>query len=100
WSEELMLAEGTGPNCEYFVAVAQDDFANPQAPIAGYAGLLVAGEQADLQTIAVREDLRGRGIGRLLAGHVLARAQQRGAREIFLEVRADNQVAEGLFTDL
>jgi len=100
WSEELMLAEVTGPNCEYFVAVAQDDFANPQAPIAGYAGLLVAGEQADLQTIAVREDLRGRGIGRLLAGHVLARAQQRGAREIFLEVRADNPVAEGLYTDL
>jgi ribosomal-protein-alanine N-acetyltransferase len=75
--------------------------------MAGYAGVMFVpgGKQADVLTIAVRPAYWGTGIGSALLGALLDAARGRGCAEVFLEVRADNDRAHGLylrrgFTDL
>jgi [ribosomal protein S18]-alanine N-acetyltransferase len=67
--------------------------------IAGYAGMLFVpgGLQADVLTIAVRESHWGLGIGSALLGALTAAARERDCAEVFLEVRADNPRAHGLY---
>ena len=98
WSERSMLSEVTGEHGYYVVAF------EPETPerIDGYAGLLAprGGEEGDIQTIAVAPRARRRGLGRTLMQALIAEARRRGAREIFLEVRADNPGAETLYREL
>jgi [ribosomal protein S18]-alanine N-acetyltransferase len=67
--------------------------------MAGYAGLMFVpgGTQADVLTIAVRPAYWGRGIGSALLGALINAARDRGCTEMFLEVRADNSRAHGLY---
>ena len=69
--------------------------------VVGYAGLraIRGSSDADVQTIALAESQRGRGRGRALLRNLLTEARARGAREVFLEVRADNPVATALYVD-
>ncbi len=92
WSEEVMLSELTAPHTFYVVAVEGDE-------IIGFAGLSKLGQskQADIQTIATASTKRGKGIGRAMMQALTAKASELGAEEIFLEVRADNQVAQKLY---
>jgi ribosomal-protein-alanine N-acetyltransferase len=65
----------------------------------GYAGLMFVpgGAQADVLTIAVRSAYWGRGIGSALLDALVTAARDRGRTEMFLEVRADNPRAHGLY---
>jgi [ribosomal protein S18]-alanine N-acetyltransferase len=67
--------------------------------MAGYAGLLFVpgGTQADVLTIAVRASHWGQGIGSQLLDTLIRTARGRGCAEVFLEVRADNPRAQGLY---
>ena len=67
--------------------------------MAGYAGMMFipGGTQADVLTIAVRPVYWGKGIGSALLGALLSAARDRGCAEVFLEVRADNPRAHGLY---
>jgi ribosomal-protein-alanine N-acetyltransferase len=67
--------------------------------MAGYAGMMFipGGTQADVLTIAVRKAYWGRGIGSALLSALLTAARERGCAEVFLEVRADNPRAHGLY---
>jgi ribosomal-protein-alanine N-acetyltransferase len=67
--------------------------------MAGYAGLMFipGGTQADVLTIAVRSAYWGQGIGSALLAALLDAARDRGCIEVFLEVRADNPRAHGLY---
>ncbi len=63
------------------------------------AGFVLArniADEVELLLIAVRPEMRGRGIGRLLLERFIADAGQRGANKLFLEMRADNP-AESLY---
>jgi ribosomal-protein-alanine acetyltransferase len=93
WSRELLAAELAGEHGTYLVALDDAD------AVIGYAGLLAprGSEQADVQTIAVAEHARRQGIGAALLDALLAEARAREARELFLEVRADNPGAEALY---
>ena len=92
WSEQNMLDELAAAHTYYLVAQIGDR-------VVGYAGLsnLAGSAQADIQTIAVSPDTRGLGIGRKIMFALTAEAKSRGAREILLEVRADNTVAQKLY---
>jgi ribosomal-protein-alanine N-acetyltransferase len=67
--------------------------------LAGYAGLMFVpgGTQADVLTIAVRPAYWGQGIGSALLDALVTAARDRGCAEVFLEVRADNSRAHGLY---
>lgn len=65
--------------------------------ILGYAGAMVSGPQADVQTVAVTPAAQGRGVGGLLLRALIEQALLRGASEMLLEVRADNAPAIGLY---
>ena len=70
---------------------------SPTTSLAGYAGLLVPGPEADVQTIAVAPSAQGRGVGTRLLRALTARAARSGARSLLLEVRADNAAAIALY---
>ncbi|WP_156760727.1 ribosomal protein S18-alanine N-acetyltransferase [Microbacterium karelineae] len=92
WSDEAMRSELASPHGRYIVL-------DEDGRVAGYAGLrhLAGGRDADVQTIAVAPDARGHGQGRALLRALLEHAAARRAREVFLEVRADNPVATALY---
>ncbi len=97
WSPEVMVAEVSHPASYYLVARVDGD-----DTIVGYAGLRSGGlgSDGDIQTVAVAPEHRGRGLGRLLVEALLVEARQRRVSAIFLEVRADNEVARGLYESL
>lgn len=92
WPEETFKSELAAKHTHYILALEEND-------VVGYAGLskLPGSDQADIQTIAVREDKRGLGIGKKLMDTLNLQATELGAKEIFLEVRADNTVAQKLY---
>jgi ribosomal-protein-alanine N-acetyltransferase len=66
--------------------------------VAGYAGLAVQPpDEAWVQNIAVRRDRQREGVGRGLLVALLAEAERRGVRSIFLEVAVDNAPAQKLY---
>jgi len=95
WSPDAMRAELGSRHTFYLVAESD-------GRVDGYAGLLAptGSSQADIQTIAVVPEARRKGLGRELVTALLAEATTRGAREIFLEVRADNPNAQALYESL
>jgi [ribosomal protein S18]-alanine N-acetyltransferase len=71
--------------------------AEKDGTIAGYATLDVAGGTGSVQAIAVAPDCQGGGIGRVLLADLIANAAACEAKEIFLNVRADNTRARQLY---
>jgi ribosomal-protein-alanine N-acetyltransferase len=66
----------------------------------GYAVAWSVAEQCELGNVAVTADWRGLGIGRALVLEILQLAASRGVREVFLEVRPSNPVAQRLYASL
>ena len=98
WSPEMMARDVADPNFYYLVAFPPDE----PGRIEAYAGLLAprGAPEGDIQTIAVAPVARGRGLGRTLMQALIGEARKRGAREVFLEVRADNPSAQRLYERL
>ena len=71
-----------------------------QGKVAGYAGLWLILDEAHITNVAVRPDLRGTGIGRLLMEQLVARAVSLGAHKMTLEVRVSNVAALTLYESL
>ena len=92
WSDAMMREELVSRHGRYLVL-------EEAGRLIGYGGIraVQGGTDADIQTIALAESARGRGRGRGLLRSLLAEAGERGAREVFLEVRADNPVAQALY---
>ncbi len=92
WSEAMMREELASPHGWYIVDTEA-------GRLVGYAGLrAVAGARdADIQTIAISEVSRGHGRGRALLRTLLEEAARREVSDVFLEVRADNPVAQALY---
>lgn len=63
----------------------------------GYAGLSVAGDTADVMTIAVAPQAQGSGVGRLLLQELISLATAASVSAVLLEVRADNEPAQRLY---
>jgi N6-L-threonylcarbamoyladenine synthase len=92
WTQATMRSELEAQHTYYIVAYLGEE-------LVGYAGLskLPGSNQADIQTIAVKEQNRGLGIGRSLMNSLTQKAKEQNAKEILLEVRADNSVAQKLY---
>ena len=68
--------------------------------VVGYAVAWSVVDQCELGNVAVSADWRGLGIGRSLVLEVLQLARGRDVREVFLEVRPSNPVAQRLYASL
>jgi ribosomal-protein-alanine acetyltransferase len=92
WSAAMMREELASPH-GWYVVVEEGDH------LVGYAGLRAVrgARDADVQTIAIAATARGRGQGRALLGELLGEAVRRDVQQVFLEVRADNPVAQALY---
>lgn len=86
WSE---LAEHDSRH--YLVATGE------AGEVLGYGGLCTYATEAYVQTLAVRTDRHGNGIGRGLLRALLAESARRGVATVALEVRADNLRAQRLY---
>lgn len=91
WSEATFWAELAGRPRRSYVLAEDDD------GLAGYAGLDLTGDVADVMTVAVDPGRRGQGLGARLLADLHRRATAAGATSVMLEVRADNAPARGLY---
>ena len=92
WSHGL-VAEGVAgrlPTVHYLVAEAA-------GRVIGHAVVSVVADIAELQRIAVAEDLRRTGVATSLLDEVVALAASGGADRLLLEVREDNDAALGFY---
>lgn len=116
WSRDTMAAELANPHGHYLVAVQSNDTneadtneagtneadTNETDTIVAYAGLLapMGTGQGDIQTITVAPEARRQGLARTLMLQLINEARRRGAGELFLEVRVDNEAAQALYREL
>lgn len=89
WSRVLTSAQRLVPG-------SQGDIASP-TPIVGYVSVWYQGDEAHITEIAVRESLRGNGIGELLLIGSLREAVEYGSEVMTLEVRVSNFIAQRLY---
>ncbi|MFM9105505.1 MAG: ribosomal protein S18-alanine N-acetyltransferase [Chloroflexota bacterium] len=66
-------------------------------PVAGFAGMWNAFDEAHLTTIGVDIPYRGRGLGEALLAAVFDEAVRRGVNWVTLEVRVSNETAQALY---
>jgi ribosomal-protein-alanine acetyltransferase len=92
WSDAMMREELASPHGWYVVV-------EEAGRLVGYAGLRAprGSRDADIQTITIATSARGRGRGRSLLHKLLEEAARRGVEGVYLEVRADNPVAQRLY---
>ncbi len=90
WSVEQFWSELSQSTRRYFVAEID-------GAIVGYAGSFVLTPEADVQTMGVAADQRGRGIGALLLTTLIEQAIQAQATQLILEVRSDNGAAIAMY---
>ena len=65
--------------------------------IAGYGGVSIAADSADIGNIAVAEPYRNSGIGTALLQKLCEKAKERDVEKVFLEVRVSNSAAMQMY---
>lgn len=99
--EEIVFPGTAWSPAQFWSELAQEDrtylVAEQEDRLVAYGGVMVRPPTADIQTIAVDADHRGRGIARSLLGRLLATADQGRCTEVLLEVSADNASAIALY---
>ena len=90
WTRAMYRDELARPDTRYYL-VAEDE-----GTVVGYAGLIAYDDEAHVATIGVTTGRQGEGLGAQLLDALLAEADRRSP-VVLLEVRADNEVAQGLY---
>ena len=90
WGEESVLATLSRKDFYGFCAVLDGE-------IVGYVCGTILFENAEVLRIAVLDTQRRKGIGAMLLDTFLSSANEQGAERVFLEVRAQNAAAIGLY---
>jgi [ribosomal protein S18]-alanine N-acetyltransferase len=77
--------------CYVFVA------RTPESPVAGFCAFWRVADQIHINNLAVRPELRKRGVGRMLLRRALEEAERMGVVHATLEVRRSNEAARRLY---
>ncbi len=89
------------PETAYAHAVTEADrcllVAEEDGVLVGFAVGSVAGDEGEVESVAVRLGARGRGTGRALVEAAVAWAREAGARAVMLEVRASSAGATRVY---
>ena len=95
WSASQYKEEFSSPTRHFVVAL--DEAQN----IVGYAGVFApGGAEADILTVGVVPDHRGKGIAKALIALITDWAKAQGSTAMMLEVKTDNSEAIGLYESL
>jgi [ribosomal protein S18]-alanine N-acetyltransferase len=95
WTAAMYRDELARTDTRWYL-VAEDDSQDGGPRVVGYAGLIAYRDEAHVATIGVATARQGEGIGAQLLDALLAEADRRSP-VVLLEVRADNEVAQGLY---
>lgn len=93
WSENAISGELTNPLSHWLVAVDGNK-------VCGYVGSQAVLGEADMMNIAVDPSYRRQGIARRLVEQLIAELKTAGNYQLTLEVRASNEPAIGLYTQI
>ena len=97
WSRNLFLSEFRSPGISTLMVALAD---GPVRTVGGYIVIWLVEDEMHILNLAVTPSLRRQGIARKLVLAAIKRADQKGAKRAFLEVRASNAVAQKLYLDL
>src|SRR5262249_5653069 len=89
--------ELANPDSRYYVVALRQAPPEPDRDVLGYAGLAAYSGEAHVLTLGVAPAEQRRGLGAALLRDLLAAAERAGAHQVFLDVRADNLVAQRLY---
>jgi ribosomal-protein-alanine N-acetyltransferase len=96
WTAAMYRDELARTDTRHYLVAVEDSVDGGRGTVVGYAGLIAYPEEAHIATIGVTASAQGHGIGALLLDTLLAEADTRSP-VVLLEVRADNEVAQGLY---
>jgi len=94
WTAGGYRSEIADTRNRHYVAVEGDG-----GELLGWGGILVAADTSELLTVGVVPAARRDGLARRMLAELYAAAVSRGAHEMFLEVRVDNDAAISLYLD-
>ncbi len=97
WSRNLFLSEFRSPGISTLMVALAD---GPVRTVGGYIVIWLVEDEMHILNLAVTPSLRRQGIARKLVLAAIKRADQKGAKRAFLEVRASNAAAQKLYLDL
>ncbi len=90
WTEAMFIPEIEDESAHYLVGTRQDE-------VICYGGYHLIFDEAHITNIAVREDQRGKGLGKFLLSALIEDAKSAGAEAMTLEVKHSNTVAIKLY---
>jgi ribosomal-protein-alanine N-acetyltransferase len=94
WTAAMYRDELSRRDTRYYLVAEEDG--DGTATVVGYAGLIAYDDEAHVATLGVAGERQGEGIGAHLLDALLDEADRRSP-VVLLEVRADNEVAQGLY---
>lgn len=93
WTPEILKKELENPNSKYIVAFANDN-------IVGFAGITYNFDYVEIMNIAIRKDMRRKGIATKLMKKLLLLANEYNVSKVALEVDSNNISARALYNKL
>ncbi|HEY7770881.1 ribosomal protein S18-alanine N-acetyltransferase [Longimicrobium sp.] len=90
WKEDTFRGLLKRTDSDFLVAEMDGD-------VVGYAAAWTVLDQAELGNVAVAPEARGAGVGGALVDAVVDHVRDRGAAELFLEVRVSNEAAKSVY---
>jgi len=98
WPASTFLGEiQHRPISHPYVAVRRE---GREERVVGYVVFWLIGDEVQINNIALRPDLRGKGLGEALLRRTLGLVRAMGGAMVILEVRVSNQAAVGLYRKL
>ena len=90
WSQSSFEEYLNNPDCIFLVALYENE-------VAGYIGMYSVLDEGNITNVAVFENYRRLGIGRMLIDELIQRSKQKGLSFLTLEVRKSNNAAISLY---
>lgn len=94
WTRDDFVKEMTQNTCARYLV------AEEEGRVMGFAGTWVVLDEAHVTNVAVMQEYRGRGIGKMLTRALMQYAANLGVTYATLEVRRSNEVAQNLYKSL
>jgi ribosomal-protein-alanine N-acetyltransferase len=92
WTRDMFLWEINNSDVSHIYVLK-----TPEHAVAAFCSFWLVFDELHINNLAVRPELRGRGLGAALIDHVLREGARLGARRATLEVRRSNEPARRLY---